>query len=68
MDSGSSIKDEKKSKKINNFLNVGDVLQPVWLRRNSDIINEVNRIILWGQLSIVLPFGFMFWIILLIFW
>jgi len=67
MDSYPRLKNEKKSKESNNVPDVGDVLQPVWFRCDSDKLDEVNRIILWSQLGFVLPYGTLLWILFFIF-
>jgi hypothetical protein len=70
MDSGPSIKNEKKLQKPKNgntIPNDGNVLQSIWLRRDSNYVNEINRILLWSQLGFILPCGVLLWIILLIF-
>jgi hypothetical protein len=65
MDSGPSIENDK-TKTSNSISNVSSVLQSSRVRRDTDIVNEFNRFLLWGQFSIVLPCGILFWIILLL--
>jgi hypothetical protein len=66
MDSGPSIENDK-AKTSNSIPNVRDVLQSVWFRRDADIVNQINRFLLWSQFGFVLPCGILLWIILLIF-
>ena len=49
MEPGPSIKsrtENDKTKISNNMSNVGDVFQPLWIRRYSDNVDEVNRFLL----------------------
>jgi len=66
MDSGPSIKHEE-TKTSNDFPNVGNVPESVWFRRDSDVVNQFNRLLFWSQFSFVLPCGILFWIIFFIF-
>jgi hypothetical protein len=66
MDSGPSIKNDK-TKTSNSIPNVRNVLQSVWVRRDSDPVDQINRFLLWSQFGFVLPCGLLLWIILLIF-
>jgi hypothetical protein len=70
MEPGPSIKSQVKNDKakISNFKsNVGDVFQPLWVRRYSDNVDEINWFILRSQFSFVLPCGILLWIIFLLF-
>jgi hypothetical protein len=65
MDSGPSIRNDK-TKTSNSISNVSSVLQSFRIRRDTDIVNEFNRFLLWSQFGVVLPCGILFWIILLL--
>ena len=70
MEPGPSIKSRQKNDKtkISNIKsNVGDVFQPLWIRRYSDNADELNWFLLQSQFSFVLPCGILFWIIFLLF-
>ena len=69
MEPGPTINKKKndKNKTSNIVPNVGDVFQPLWIRRYSDNSDEINWFLLWSQFSIVLPCGVLLWIILLLF-
>ena len=69
MEPGPTIKQEKNDKKktSNIVSNVGDVLQPLRIRRYSDNANEVDRLLLGSQFSIILPCGILLWTLLLLF-
>jgi hypothetical protein len=69
MEPGPTIKQEKndKNKTSNIVSNVGDVLQPLRIRRYSDNANEVDRLLLGSQFSIILPCGILLWTLLLLF-
>ncbi len=66
MEPGPSLKNEK-TKNSNIIPNDGNVLQPLRVRRDTINADENNRFLLESQFSFVLPCGFLFWIILLIF-
>ena len=70
MEPGPTIKQEKndKNKTSNIVSNVGDVLQPLRVRRYSDNTDEVNWFLLRSQLSFVLPCGILLWTLLLLLW
>ena len=70
MDSSDTDKrlNNEQTKTSNNMSNVGDVLQPIWLRRSAGDVNQFNWQLLESQFSIVLPCGILLWSILLIFW
>jgi len=70
MEPGPTIKQEKndKNKTINIVSNVGDVLQPLRVRRYSDNTDEIDRFLLRSQFSIILPCGILLWTLLLLFW
>ena len=70
MDSGPSIKsrtENDKTKVSHTMSNVGDVFQPLWIRRYSDNVDEINWFLLKSQFSFVLPCGILFWLVLLLF-
>ena len=69
MEPGPTIKQEKndKNKTSNIVSNVGDVLQPLRVRRYSDNTDEVNWFLLRSQFSIILPCGILLWTLLLLF-
>ena len=70
MDSGPSIKsrtENDKTKISNSMSNDGDVFQPLWIRRYSDNVDEINWFLLRSQFSFVLPCGILFWLVLLLF-
>ena len=69
MEPGPTIKQEKndKNKTSNIVSNVGDVLQPLRVRRNSDNADEIDRFLLRSQFSIILPCGILLWTLLLLF-
>ena len=68
MDPDSLTKNDnrKKAKASDPISNAGNVLQSIWLRRNSIDSNEVNRILATCEFGFVLPCGFLFWILFLI--
>ena len=70
MEPGPTIKQEKndKNKTSNIVSNVGDVLQPLRVRRYSDNADEINWFLLRSQLSFVLPCGILLWTLLLLLW
>jgi hypothetical protein len=70
MEPGPTIKQEKndKNKTSNIVSNVGDVLQPLRVRRYSDNADEINWLLLRCQLSFVLPCGILLWTLLLLLW
>jgi len=70
MEPGPTIKQEKndKNKTSNIVSNVGDVLQPLRVRRYSDNTDEIDRFLLRSQFSIILPCGILLWTLLLLFW
>jgi len=69
MEPGPTIKQEKndKNKTSNIVSNVGDVLQPLRVRRYSDNTDEIDRFLLRSQFSIILPCGILLWTLLLLF-
>jgi hypothetical protein len=69
MEPGPTIKQEKndKNKTSNIVSNVGDVLQPLRVRRYSDNADEFNWLLLRSQLGFVLPCGILLWTLLLLF-
>jgi len=69
MEPGPTINKNKndKNKTSNIVSNVGDVLQPLRVRRYSDNADEVNWFLLRSQFSIILPCGILLWIVLLLF-
>jgi hypothetical protein len=69
MEPGPTIKQEKndKNKTSNIVSNVGDVLQPLRVRRYSDNTDEIDRFLLRSQFSIILPCGILLWALLLLF-
>jgi hypothetical protein len=70
MEPGPTIKQEKndKNKTSNIVSNVGDVLQPLRVRRYSDNADEFNWLLLRSQLGFVLPCGILLWALLLLLW
>jgi hypothetical protein len=70
MEPGPTIKQEKndKNKTSNIVSNVGDVLQPLRVRRYSDNTDEFNWLLLRSQLGFVLPCGILLWALLLLLW
>jgi len=70
MEPGPTIKQEKndKNKTSNIVSNVGDVLQPLRVRRYSDNTDEIDRFLLRSQFSIILPCGILLWALLLLLW
>jgi hypothetical protein len=70
MEPGPTIKQEKndKNKTSNIVSNVGDVLQPLRVRRYSDNADEFNWLLLRSQLGFVLPCGILLWVLLLLLW
>lgn len=67
MEPGPSIVKNDKAKISNNVPDDGNVLQPVWFRRDTNHANQINRLLLWCQFGFVLPCGILLWILLLIF-
>jgi len=69
MEPGPTIKQEKndKNKTSNIVSNVGNVLQPLRVRRYSDNADEINWVLFRSQFSIILPCGILLWVILLLF-
>ena len=51
MEPGPTINKKKndKNKTSNIVSNVGDVFQPLWIRRYSDNSDEINWFLLWSQ-------------------
>jgi hypothetical protein len=70
MEPGPTIKQEKndKNKTSNIVSNVGDVLQPLRIRRYSDNADEFNWFLLRSQLGFILPCGILLWVLLLLLW
>jgi len=70
MEPGPTIKQEKndKNKTSNIVSNVGDVLQPLRVRRYSDNADEFNWLLLRSQFSIILPCGILLWTLFLLLW
>ena len=67
MDSVPSETKNDKTKTSDNFSNAWDVFQSFWIRRDSNFIDKVDRVLLRSELGFVFPCGILFWIILLIF-
>ena len=70
MEPGPTINKKKndKNKTSNIVPNVGDVFQPLWIRRYSDNADEINWFLLRIQFSIILPCGILLWTLLLLLW
>jgi hypothetical protein len=66
MEPGPSLKNEK-SKISNTIPDDGDVLQPVWVRCDTDNVDETNRILFRSQFGFVFACGILFWALFLIF-
>jgi hypothetical protein len=66
MEPGPSLRNEKK--KISNSIpDVRNVFQSVWIRRDTDNVDETNRFLFRSQFGFVLACGVLFWTLLLIF-
>lgn len=58
---------EPESGKMGNTISYfRDIFQPIWIRRNSIDINQIDRFLIWSQFGFVFPCGIMFWVIFLI--
>jgi hypothetical protein len=71
MEPGPSIKKQNKNDKGKTSYsvpNVRNVFQPLWIRRDSDHVDEFDRLILRRQFDFVLPCGILLWIIFLLLW
>lgn len=64
---GNEQRRNQKQKTINNIPDGGNVLQSIWIRRDSITIDQVNRILWESELGFVLPCGILFWALFLIF-
>jgi len=66
MEPGPSLRNEEK--KISNSIpDVRNVFQSVWIRRDTDNVDETNRFLFRSQFGFVLACGVLFWTLLLIF-
>ena len=69
MDDGESNQDVETNifrESLNKVPNVGDVFQPVWIRRSSILSCLSDRKFILGKLNFVLYFGTLLWFIFLI--
>jgi hypothetical protein len=68
MDPGPSLSKNEKTKVSNSVSDVRDVPKSSRIRRNSDDLDEINRVLFRSQFGFVLACSALFWFLFLILW